>query len=79
MLSAERHLARRGRQEEEEEKPPLWENERVSALSTQSGRFHSGSWLLIIRAHYVQAKSERVPKFKSLCATATMRVLCASP
>lgn len=41
--------------------------------------FHSGSLFLIIRANYVPAKGEHVPKFMSLCATTTMRVLCASP
>ena len=38
-----------------------------------------GSLFLIIRANYVPAKGEHVPKFTSLCATTTMRVLCASP
>lgn len=51
----------------------------VNAPSTQSERFHSPSLFLIIRADYVQAKGEHVPKFMSLCATPTMRVLCASP
>lgn len=51
----------------------------VSARAAQSGRFRSGSLFLIIRANYVPAKGEHVPKFTSLCATTTMRVLCASP
>ena len=46
---------------------------------TQSGRFRSGSLFLIIRANYVQAKGEHVPKFMSLCAITTMHVLCAFP
>ena len=46
---------------------------------TQSRRFRSGSLFLIIRANYVQAEGEHVPKFMSLCAITTMRVLCASP
>lgn len=74
-MGSEGHLAvgegRGGRGE----KPLLWEQASASALAPSPG----GSLFLIIRANYVQAKGEHVPKFMSLCATTTMRVLCASP
>ena len=60
------------------EKPLLWERASICSFhSIQEVSF--GSPVLIIRANYVQAQGEHVPKFMSLCATTTMRVLCASP
>lgn len=54
--------------------------------STKSS-LHSGTWVsfhnsfgllfLIIRADYVQAKADLVPKFMSLCVTTTICVLYA--
>lgn len=51
----------------------------LKAPLIQAPRFHNSfsPLFLIIRADYVQAKADLVPKFMSLCVTATICVLYA--